>query len=144
MPTTAGFLRLDSCRSNQFTHINAVVDSVALDSVALDSVALDSVALDSVALDSDALDSDALDSDALVPFAPPSAWSGSLIPEKEVAISTGEDGEDCASAACQGSLCRGTEAIDVSAGNNSATELTSRQATFFCRGADPSSRSAHF
>ncbi|MBT7104703.1 MAG: hypothetical protein HN940_10440 [Planctomycetes bacterium] len=131
MPTTAGFLRLDSCRSNQFTHINAVVDSVALDSVALDSVALDSVALDS---------------DALVPFAPPSAWSGSLIPEKEVAISTGDDGddgEDCASAACQGSLCRGTEAIDVSAGNNSATELTSRQATFFCRGADPSSRSAH-
>jgi hypothetical protein len=126
MPTTAGFLRLDSCRSNQFTHINAVVDSVALDSVALDS--------------------DALDSDALVPFAPPSAWSGSLIPEKEVAISTGDDGddgEDCASAACQGSLCRGTEAIDVSAGNNSATELTSRQATFFCRGADPSSRSAH-
>ncbi|MBT5739297.1 MAG: hypothetical protein HOI29_12090 [Planctomycetes bacterium] len=126
MPTTAGFLRLDSCRSNQFTHINAVVDSVALDSVALDSVALDS--------------------DALVPFAPPSAWSGSLIPEKEVAISTGDDGddgEDCASAACQGSLCRGTEAIDVSAGNNSATELTSRQATFFCRGADPSSRSAH-
>ena len=121
MPTTAGFLRLDSCRSNQFTHINAVVDSVALDSVALDS-------------------------DALVPFAPPSAWSGSLIPEKEVAISTGDDGddgEDCASAACQGSLCRGTEAIDVSAGNNSATELTSRQATFFCRGADPSSRSAH-
>jgi hypothetical protein len=116
MPTTAGFLRLDSCRSNQFTHINAVVDSVALDS------------------------------DALVPFAPPSAWSGSLIPEKEVAISTGDDGddgEDCASAACQGSLCRGTEAIDVSAGNNSATELTSRQATFFCRGADPSSRSAH-
>ncbi len=100
MPTTAGFLRLDSCRSNQFTHINAVVDSVALDSVALDSVALDSVALDS-----DALDSDALDSDALVPFAPPSAWSGSLIPEKEVAISTGEDGEDRASAACQGSLC---------------------------------------
>ena len=64
MPTTAGFLRLDSCRSNQFTHINAVVDSVALDSVALDS-------------------------DALVPFAPPSAWSGSRIPEKEVAISTG-------------------------------------------------------
>ena len=121
MPTTAGFLRLDSCRSNQFTHINAVVDSVALDSVALDS-------------------------DALVPFAPPSAWSGSLIPEKEVAISTGDDGddgEDCASAACQGSLCRGTEAIDVSACNNSATELTSRQATFFCRGADPSSRSAH-